>query len=265
MASAILRKTRQLGVPLAGFANVEDLKTAPAYTFAPKMPNAGKGVGTRKSEMELSPGEVKWPEQARSVLVIAMGHPRQKPELDWWFGKSAPPGNTLLVNVIKELCQWIPATFKTEVFHFPYHIEQGGIYLKDAAVMAGIGCIGRNNMLVTPEFGPRVRLRAMSLNVSVPSTGPTAFDPCAQCDDVCRKACPQKAFDNIIYSPQDYDQSVLPGRDGSYARPVCNQQMEKNIDQAREEKIDRFEEPVKIIKYCRICEFSCPVGRVKKQ
>jgi len=261
MASAILRKARQLGAPLAGFANVGDLKGAPAFTFAPKMPNAGQGVGTRTSEMELNPGEAQWPEAVKSVLVIAVEHPRANPEMDWWFGKVSPPGNTQLVNVVKELCQWIPATFNTGVFHFPYHVERGGIYLKDSAAMAGLGCIGRNNMLVTPEFGPRVRLRAMGLNVPVPSTGPTPFDPCAQCDDVCRRACPQKAFDKITYTPQDYDQSVLPARDGTYARPVCNQQMEKNIDHAKEEKADGSEKPVKIIKYCRICEFSCPVGK----
>ena len=97
--------------------------------------------------------------------------------MDWWFGLISPPGNTILVQIVKELCEWIPKIFDIEVFHFPYHVEHGGIYLKDAAVMAGLGCIGRNNLLVTPEFGPRIRLRAMALSVPMPSTGPIAFDP----------------------------------------------------------------------------------------
>jgi len=39
------------------------------------------------------------------------------------------------------------------------------------------------------------------------------------------------------------------------------QQMEKNIDLAREEPAAGFEKPVKIIKYCRNCELTCPVGK----
>jgi epoxyqueuosine reductase len=59
--------------------------------------------------------------------------------------------NKLLFNAVKALCEWIPAYFNFNVFYFPYFIEQGGNYLKDAAVMAGSGCIGRNNLVVTPD------------------------------------------------------------------------------------------------------------------
>ncbi|SMC63285.1 epoxyqueuosine reductase [Desulfocicer vacuolatum DSM 3385] len=260
-SSAILRKAKNLGAHLSGFAAVDDLRTAGAFTFAPKMPGAGQGVGTRESDMELNPGEVNWPDHARSILVIAVEHPREKPEMDWWFGRISPPGNKILVNIVNELCEWIPNTFEIKPFHFPYHVEKGGIYLKDAAAMAGLGCIGRNNMLVTPEFGPRVRLRAMALDIAVPSTGPTGFNPCSQCGDICRNACPQNAFGKTMYTARKYGQTVLPARDGTYARPTCNQQMEKNIALAKEESGQGFDKPVKIIKYCRVCEQSCPVGK----
>jgi epoxyqueuosine reductase len=59
-----------------------------------------------------------------------------------------------------------------------YFIETGGIYLKDTAVLAGLGCIGKNNMLVTPELGPKVRLRALLLEEDLTPTGPIDFDPC---------------------------------------------------------------------------------------
>lgn len=261
-SSAILRKAKRLGACLAGFANIEDLKTAPSFTFAPLMPVTGKEIGIRKGAMELSPGEVRWPEHAKTVLVVAVEHPEEKLEMDWWFGLVPPTGNTMLMKIVKELCEWIPDVFNIAVFHFPYHISHGGIYLKDAAVMAGLGCMGRNNLLVTPEFGPRIRLRALALNVSIPSTGPIAFDPCRLCGDRCRKTCPRKAFDKNLYPSELYDQDILPARDGGYARPTCNQQMQKNIDSAREETADGFEQPVKIIKYCRNCEMGCPVGKI---
>jgi len=260
-SSAILKKAKQLGAHLAGFANVGDLKVAPSFVFAPQLPGIDKVIGTREGEMELNPDEVKWPEEAKSILVVAVEHPEDKPELDWMYGQISPSGNKLLVNAVKALCEWIPANFDIDVFHFPYFIDQGGIYLKDAAVMAGLGCIGRNNMLVTPEFGPRVRLRAMALSIHIPTTGPSGFDPCIQCDDLCRKACPQHAFDERIYSLETYNLAILPGRDGSYARPICHIEIHKNKDDAEEQVPEGFSEPVRVEKYCRNCEWSCSVGK----
>lgn len=260
-SSAILKKAKQFGVHLAGFANVDDLKVAPSFVFAPQLPVLDKVIGTLEGEMELNPGEVKWPEEAKSILAVAVEHPEDKPELDWWYGQKSPSGNKLLINAVKALCEWIPANFDIDVFHFPYLIEQGGIYLKDAAVMAGLGCIGRNNMVVTPEFGPRVRLRAMALSVPIPSTGPSEFDPCVDCDDLCRKACPQHAFNELIYSTETYDQNIFPGRDGSYARPTCHIQIRKDSDEAIEQVPEGFLNSVKILKFCRNCEWSCPVGK----
>jgi len=260
-SSAILKKSKALGASLCGFASVNKLKKAPSFTFSPKMPNAGKGIGTRVANLGLKPGEVAWPENAKTVLVIAVEHPEDQPEMDWWFGRLDPPGNRVLASVVEELCTWITATYGIGTFHLPYHVDKGGIYLTDAAVLAGLGCIGRNNILVTPEFGPRVRLRALILDVELPSTGPTSFDPCSSCDDLCREACPRNTFGGKIYFHQDYDQDVLPGRDGTYCRPICNGQMEEDNTVAKEQTVDGFDQPVRVIKYCRKCELSCPVGK----
>jgi len=260
-SSAILKKAKQLGVHLAGFANFDDLKIAPSSVFAPQLPGCDKVIGILEGEMELNPGEVDWPEDAKSILTVAVEHPEDKPELDWWYGQISPSGNKLLINAVKSLCEWIPENFDINVFHFPYFIEKGGIYLKDAAVMAGLGCVGRNNMLLTPEFGPRVRLRAMALSVPLPSTGPSGFDPCAQCDERCRKACPQHAFDEQAYSPETYNVVSLPGRDGKYSRPACYLEIQKNNADAKEEVPEGFSEPVKVLRFCRRCEWSCPVGK----
>jgi epoxyqueuosine reductase len=261
ISSSLISKAKEFGADLVGFASVEDLKKAPSFTFAPKMPGIAEGIGTRKNKLNLKPGEVKWPDNAKTVLVIAVNHPEEKLEMDWWFGRSDPPGNKILAKVIRELCAWIPEQFEdVNVFHLPYHVEMGGTYLKDSAVLAGIGCIGRNNIVVTPEYGPRVRLRALTLDISLPSTGPSDFDPCASCKEFCRKACPQNAFADKLYEQVDYGQEILPGRDGYFARPVCNQQMDIDNEAAVEQEVDGFDDPIKIIKYCRKCELSCPVG-----
>ena len=260
-SSAILKKAKELGASLVGIARVEDLRTAPSFTFAPKMPDAGEGIGTRKSNSGLKPGEAAWPENARSIIVIAVAHPEGEPEMDWWFGRVDPPGNRILAKICRELCPWIEETFGINTIHLPYHVEKGGTYLKDSAVMAGLGCIGRNNILVTPEYGPRVRLRSLTVDADLPSSDPMNFDPCADCEGYCRKACPQHAFDNQVYTTDTYGQEILPGRDGSFSRPVCNIQMELDNNNAKKEEVEGFDKPIKIIKYCRKCELACPVGK----
>ena len=260
-SSAILNKAKAWGASLVGFAGVAGLKEAPSFTFAPKMPGAREGFGTRKNELGLGPGEVAWPDGAKTVVVIAVAHPSDQPEMDWWFGRVDPPGNRVLARVVRELCVWIEANYDIRTTHLPYHVEKGGTFLKDAAVMAGLGCIGKNNILVTPEYGPRVRLRAMTLDAVLPPTGPSSYDPCAGCDAPCRRACPQKAFDNQVYTAEAYGQAHLPGRGGEYSRPVCNGQMQKDIDAAMEQTVEGFEDPIKVIKYCRNCEMACPVGK----
>ena len=49
----------------------------------------------------------------------------------------------------------------------------------------------------------------------------------------------------------------LPARDGAYNREVCNVRMEKDVKESK--KNSPGEQAV--IKYCRKCEFVCPVGK----
>ena len=219
-----------------------------------------------------------------SVVVIGVEHNADKPELDWWDGKGTP-GNRILIRINNKLSEWIETTFSVKTNKLPYFVSQGGIFLKDAAVMAGFGCIGKNNLVITPEYGPRIRFRALFLNREAEATGPLEFDPCQGCEQPCRKACPIKAFQKAIYTPEALGQSRLPGINGTYDRVTCNVKMEKDIEEAvmaipaaDEEHqqvrlaIDKFEEGVKVktpnnkeacycVKYCRKCELVCPAGK----
>ena len=243
-ASQIIEKATEFGACLAGIANVEALKQSPSHFVYGRL-NEYKTVGNK--EGKLKPGVIVWPENARSAIVIALLHPEEKPELDWWrHGFSGgTAGNRMLISINSKLSTWLEKEKGIKTTQLPYHIEDGGIFLKDAAVMAGLGCIGKNNMVVTAEYGPRVRLRAMFTDELLPETGPADFDPCRDCSMPCRNTCPQNAFRNTFYS-----------------RAICNRQMETDganaaVPNARE-KIDK---PFSPVKYCRACELSCPVGQ----
>lgn len=260
IAAEILTRAREFGADLAGLAAVSELKRSPSALFLEYLAAADDPALADFRSKRLPAGPVSWPEEAMTVLVIGIHHPDNRPEMDWWFGAADPPGNRTLTRIIKNLCSWISEQYRIDVFHLPYDIGKGAIHLKDAAVLSGLGCIGKNNMLVTPEFGPRIRLRALTMAADLPTTGKIEFDPCTGCDQGCIKACPQQALSTKI-SCASVSQDCLPGRDGNYSRQLCNIQMEIDEHRAQEQSIEGFEAPVKLIKYCRHCELSCSVGR----
>lgn len=191
------------------------------------------------------------------MLVIGLSHPEDQPELDWWDGKGTP-GNRRLIEILNSTRHQIEQRLHVNTWKLPYHIEKGGIFLKDAAVLAGLGVIGLNNMVVTPDWGPRIRLRALFLDADVEPIYCEPFLPCTDCSRPCRSVCPQYAMDKRVPAFDTIDASVdLPGRDGSYDRKLCNIQMER--DEAAITAKGLVEPAV--VKYCRLCEFACPVGK----
>ncbi len=259
IGTQIIEKAKEKGAAMAGIASVELLKKAPSHEILSK-----------KTGLEIKDfAGISWPQDAISALVIAVSHPEDKPELDWWDVNSSP-GNSILVRINRELSVWIQEEFGIKTSILPYSVKAGGIYLKDTAVLSGLGCIGRNNILITPELGPRVRLRALLLEEELTPTGPIAFDPCDDCEEFCRNACPQTVFGEIVLSFDEIGMDALPARDGFFSRAKCMIQMRKD---AEDSEID-FDETVQSAldsedlsdtnsrtKYCRKCEFACPIGR----
>jgi epoxyqueuosine reductase len=118
-------------------AAVKDLQQAFDISHTPRPGGAGARGAAAGSDENPVPGAPLWPQGARSVLVVALAHPADKPELDWWFGHHDPPGNRILAGIVGRLCQWLPANGEIRAVHLPYQIAKGGTYLKDAAVLAG--------------------------------------------------------------------------------------------------------------------------------
>jgi epoxyqueuosine reductase len=223
ITTRIIKEAKALGASLAGIASVSSLKQPPSHKVGRKL---------------------QWPVRFKSALVLALAHKPSEPELDWWDNKEGgSPGNRQMIQTAIRLKQWLKDQFNINAQPLPYHVEKGGIFLKDAAALAGLGTIGKNNLLVTPKLGPRVRFRALLLDVELEATEPRDFTPCEGCDMPCRSACPQEAFSS-----------------GSYVRALCYQQM-KN-DEANKvvfHKSENDHSPSVQVKYCRACELSCPV------
>ena len=66
------------------------------------------------------------------------------------------------------------------------------ISAKRAAQAAGLGVIGRNTLLVTPEYGNMVWLGAVLCDAALEGDAVRALDYCANCD-ACVRVCPVQA------------------------------------------------------------------------
>lgn len=78
--------------------------------------------------------------------------------------------------------------------------QRGHLSHKKIAQRAGLGRIGRNNLLVNPRFGARIRLVSILTNMPLPSDEPNQTD-CGRCRR-CISSCPAQA---IKESPEEFD------------------------------------------------------------
>jgi epoxyqueuosine reductase len=269
LATSILRTALESGADLAGFVNAGSMKQAPTHKLLARLPiyevidfSESDTTSVRKDE-STSNCRIELPAWTETLLIIALAHPEDKPALDYFRSSSSggSEGNHQLIKINNKVIRWLEENEPMKSKQIPYGIHKGGIGLKDAAVMAGLGVIGKNNMLITPQYGPRVRLRALALEANLPETGSLEFDPCAICDMPCRQACPVKAFDNEVFDPRDYGLSALPAREGVYNRETCALESDKRLpsDRSISQKGSGDSEDIISIS-CRVCEFACPVG-----
>ena len=227
----ILFQVKEFGATTAGIARVDDLRASPSYERYQQDPY-----------YEFFEGLPDLPKEAKSILIFSLRHEKSEPQLDWWDpNPGGTPGNRLLIQIQKKMRSWLEDVLGIKAISLPYKIENGGIFLKDSAALAGIGIIGKNNLLLTPEFGASVRLRAMFLDISLEQTGPLDFDPCTDCHKPCFQACPQKAF-----------------RNGYYQRKYCQIQMRSDEENVKPLPTDPN---IDHVRYCRACELACPLAR----
>ena len=124
------------------------------------------------------------------------------------------------------------------------------IPLKTSAVRCGLGSQGKNTLLITPDYGPRIRLIAVLTNAELDTDEPFTDDLCGDCEK-CVKACPTKAL-------EPYQITIT--RCLTYA---AEQPHAKDVpDEVRqiEKKLTRRPTPNSYIE-CTICIDACPIGR----
>ena len=118
--------------------------------------------------------------------------------------------------------------------------EYRGLFAhKTAAVAASLGWIGRSALLVTPEFGPRVRLATVLTDCPLPLREARPMPGCGECR-ACVEACPARAISGAPVEPG------MP-RETFYDPERCSQHMKTYSHIGRGA-------------VCGICMAVCPIG-----
>lgn len=74
---------------------------------------------------------------------------------------------------------------------------RGTISLKHAAVLAGLGKIGKNTLLVNNQYGNMIWLSAVLTSVELESDPIATYETCIPGCNLCIKNCPVQALDGV--------------------------------------------------------------------
>ncbi|MEE9911371.1 MAG: epoxyqueuosine reductase [Deltaproteobacteria bacterium] len=119
---------------------------------------------------------------------------------------------------------------------------------KMAATRAGLGWIGKTDLLVSEKFGPRIRLATVLTNHHFDHLGvPVTESRCGKCD-ICATACPGRAASGKLWN-------TSLDRDDFYDAFKCR-------DACRKLSIERLDKKISI---CGICVSVCPFGKTIHQ
>ncbi len=91
---------------------------------------------------------------------------------------------------------------------------------RHAALEAGVGYWGKNNLLVHPEFGAGIRLATILTDMPLKTDSPSR-DKCDDCD-ACMVACPAEAIDDNGFDfDKCFEQVKKFARDNYYNAHIC--------------------------------------------
>ena len=171
------------------------------------------------------------------------------------FGGGSTDYYNFYYNLVENLA-WRYSASMSEIYGVRA-VPSVAVHLKVAAMLAGLGFIGHSTLVITPEYGPRVRWVAVLTDMFIEPDEPFSRDLCAEqplCKerDRCIHACPYSA---IIPGPS---QGVKPGEKLVYDR--CAVAHEFDVAPAGEWEAHIRRVTPRGTMECTLCNLSCPYG-----
>jgi len=234
----LLDKCRDLGIPLVGFAPVERWENPPE-----ELPQHFSNWILREF----------WPQsiypEAETVVVICL--PVQLPIVETapsiYYHELYETVNILLDAKAYEISNFLTMKGYPSIFlpcdgygDIEVLLEKPLAFFshKHAAFLAGLGSFGLNNVLLTPEWGPRVRFTSIFTTLKLEGTPISGDDLCTRCMS-CAHDCPVNAIKSEYGARTDFPPTIN--------KMTCANRSKK----LRKE----YRSP------CGICIKVCPVGK----
>ena len=185
----------------------------------------------------------------RSALVYAVPYGEQLTLEDYTEERFENGIKSAKIKLEEIMAQIEDILKRNEVHYFIPPVAQNNeeellapFSFKYAAVNAGLGWIGKNDVVITERYGPRVRLAAVLMDEIFPYgpiiTGSNCPDQCRKCVDIC----PCKALLNRQWDIHAKREEII-----DYQR--CNR-----MRSSFTEKLGRKNA-------CGLCMAACPFGR----
>jgi len=100
---------------------------------------------------------------------------------------------------------------------------RGIVSLKHSAVLAGLGYIGKNSLLITPEYGNMVWLNGILVNIEL-DVDKIIDDKCPEKCNLCFEICPSNAIEqgNLEIDQQKCWNYAFEGNDFYFTKINCH-------------------------------------------
>lgn len=186
-------------------------------------------------------------EEYRSALVFAVPYEEQL-NLDSYTEERFENSILNARNKLEIILKDIEIVLKEECikYYIPPVAQQNEEDLlavfsfKYAAVNAGLGWIGKNDVLITEKYGPRVRLSAVLVDYPFETGRKITESGCGSCNR-CVDICPHKALKGL-----NWDINAL--RNNLIDYHLCNQKRSAYIEKHGRKNA------------CGLCMVVCPFG-----
>jgi epoxyqueuosine reductase len=99
---------------------------------------------------------------------------------------------------------------------------RGILSLKHAGVLAGLGVMGRNTLLVNDALGNMIWLGAVLVPEALAPDPVAAYDPCGDGCSICLDSCPQQALDGTTIDQRRCRERSTASTDGGGWVLMCN-------------------------------------------
>jgi epoxyqueuosine reductase QueG len=165
------------------------------------------------------------------------------------YARAYREANETLDRLAEDAVRWITKRgYKAEAVPASKILDDerllGSLSHKALARMAGLGWQGKSLLIVTPKYGPRVRLATILTDMPLPPDGPVK-NRCGTCTK-CTEACPVHAIRNVS------TEGRYETREDALVLADCNARTWENVKM-----------PGIGYRICGVCVRACPWGKKK--